>query len=46
MIKTLNTASILEIQTRRYSHKEIAIEIFCKNKKSYFFVLYDTEKRT
>ncbi|CAK75939.1 unnamed protein product (macronuclear) [Paramecium tetraurelia] len=45
LTKRLNTASIIEIQTRRYSHKEIAVEIFCKNKKSYFFVLYDTEKR-
>ncbi|CAD8059926.1 unnamed protein product [Paramecium primaurelia] len=45
LTKTLNTTQIVEIQTRRYSHKEIAIEIFCKNKKSYFFVLYDTEKR-
>ncbi|CAD8063170.1 unnamed protein product [Paramecium sonneborni] len=44
-IKTLNTSQIYEIQTRRYSHKEIALEIFCKNQKSYFFVLYDSEKR-
>ncbi|CAK65840.1 unnamed protein product (macronuclear) [Paramecium tetraurelia] len=44
--KIINTSQILEIQTRRYSHKEIAIEIFCKNTKSYFFVLYDQERRT
>ncbi|CAD8142500.1 unnamed protein product [Paramecium pentaurelia] len=44
--KIINTSQILEIQTRRYSYKEIAIEIFCKNTKSYFFVLYDQERRT
>ncbi|CAD8165798.1 unnamed protein product [Paramecium pentaurelia] len=44
--KIINTSQILEIQTRRYSHKEIAIEIFCKNTKSYFFVLYDQDRRT
>ncbi|CAD8067855.1 unnamed protein product [Paramecium sonneborni] len=45
-IKTINTSQIIEIQTRRYSHKEIALEMFCKNTKSYFFVLYDQDKRT
>ncbi|CAK73347.1 unnamed protein product (macronuclear) [Paramecium tetraurelia] len=44
--KIINSSQILEIQTRRYSHKEIAIEIFCKNTKSYFFVLYDQDRRT
>ncbi|CAD8063924.1 unnamed protein product [Paramecium sonneborni] len=43
--KTISTSQIIEIQTRRYSHKEIAIEMFCKNSKSYFFVLYDQDRR-